>query len=202
MEYEGTVFIVDDDEDIRGSLRRLLAQVELNVVEFSNASDFLEAFDPAVSGCLLLDIRMPGVSGTELQRRMLQRDISLPIVFVTGHADVETAVDCMKRGAFDFIEKPFRAQRLLDTIQRALSLNRCARAARVAVEEAKRRFSLLTAREGEVAALVVKGLSNREIAGRLGVSSQAIDAHRSKAMQKLGVTNLADLVRLADQAKR
>ena len=202
MECEDTVFIIDDDEDIRRSLTRLLDQVDLNVVEFSNASDFLEAFDPGSSGCLLLDIRMPGMSGTELQRRMLERDILLPIIFVTGHADVEMAVDCMKRGAFDLIEKPFRAQRLLDTIQRALSLDRSARAARVEAEEAKRRLSLLTAREGEVAALVVKGLSNREIAGRLGVSSQAIDAHRSKAMQKLGVTNLADLVRLADQAKR
>ena len=202
MECEDTVFIIDDDEDIRRSLRRLLDQVDLNVVEFSNASDFLEAFDPASSGCLLLDIRMPGVSGTELQRRMLERGILLPIIFVTGHADVEMAVDCMKRGAFDFIEKPFRAQRLLDTIQRALSLDRRARAARVEVEEAKRRLSLLTAREGEVAALVVEGLTNREIAGRFGVSSQAIDAHRSKVMQKLGVTNLADLVRLADQATR
>jgi len=202
VECEDTVFIIDDDEDIRRSLTRLLDQVDLNVVEFSNASDFLEAFDPASSGCLLLDIRMPGMSGTELQRRMLERDILLPIIFVTGHADVEMAVDCMKRGAFDFIEKPFRAQRLLDTIQRALSLDRSARAARVEAEEAKRRLSLLTAREGEVAALVVEGLTNREIADRFGVSSQAIDAHRSKVMQKLGVANLADLVRLADQAKR
>ncbi len=202
MECEDTVFIVDDDEDVRRSLGRLLDQVDLNVVEFSNASDFLEAYDPACSGCLLLDIRMPGVSGTELQKTMLERELSLPIIFVTGHADVEMAVDCMKRGAFDFIEKPFRAQRLLDTIQRALSLDRCSRAARVASDAAKKCLSLLTAREREVADLVVKGLSNREIAGKLGVSSQAIDAHRSKAMQKLRVTNLADLIRLVEKTIR
>ena len=202
MESEATVFIVDDDADIRASLGRLLAQVDLRVEEYGNGAAFLEACDSTRHGCLLLDVRMPGMSGTELQKRMLERDISLPIIFITGHGDVAMAVECMKRGAFEFLEKPVRAQRLLDTIQRALSLDRDRRATRVEIDEAKRCFSLLTPRESEVVELAVKGLTNRDIAGKLGVSSQAIDAHRLKALQKLGVTNVADLVRLAEKAKR
>ncbi len=201
MERQGTVFVVDDDEDIRGSLKRLLEQVDLKVEEFSKASDFLKAYDPASPGCLLLDIRMPEMSGTELQKRMVERDIPLPIIFITGHADVAIAVDCMKRGAFEFIEKPVRAQRLLDTIQRALSLDRDRRSIRVEIDEAKACFSRLTPRESQVVEFAVTGLSNRDIARELGVSSQAIDAHRSKAMQKLGVTNVADLVRLIQKVE-
>ena len=201
MERRDTVFVVDDDEDIRNSLKRLLEQVDLKVEEFSRAPDFLKAYDPARPGCLLLDIRMPKMSGMELQKRMLERDIPLPIIFITGHADVAIAVDCMKRGAFEFIEKPVRAQRLLDTIQRALSLDRDRRSIRVEIDEAKACFALLTPRESQVVEFVVTGLSNRDIARELGVSSQAIDAHRSKAMQKLGVTNVADLVRLIQKVE-
>ena len=201
MESEATVFVVDDDGDIRTSLGRLLEQVDLRVEAYGNAAAFLEACDPTRPGCLLLDVRMPGMSGTELQKRMLERDLSLPIIFITGHGDVAMAVECMKRGAFDFLEKPVRAQRLLDTIQRALSLDRDRLATRVEIDEAKGCFSLLTPRESEVVELAVKGLTNRDIARKLGVSSQAIDAHRSKALQKLGVTNVADLVRLAEKAK-
>ena len=201
MECQGTVFVVDDDEDIRSSLRRLLEQVDLRIEEFSKASDFLEAYDPASPGCLLLDIRMPEMSGTELQKRMLERDIPLPIIFITGHADVAIAVDCMKRGAFEFIEKPVRAQRLLDTIQRALNLDRDRRATRVKIDAAKKHFSHLTPRESQVVEFAVRGFTNRDIARELGVSSQAIDAHRSKAMQKLGVTNVADLVRLIQKVE-
>jgi len=202
MESEATVFVVEDDGDIRASLGRLLEQVDLRVEEYGDAAAFLEASDPTRHGCLLLDVRMPGMSGTELQKRMLEMDISLPIIFITAHGDVAMAVECMKRGAFEFLEKPVRAQRLLDTIQRALSLDRDRRATRVEIDEAKRCFSLLTPRESEVVELAVKGLTNRDIAGKLGVSSQAIDAHRLKALQKLGVTNVADLVRLAEKAKR
>ena len=201
MERRDTVFVVDDDEDIRNSLKRLLEQVDLKVEEFSKASDFLEAYDPASPGCLLLDIRMPGMSGTELQKRMLEREIPLPIIFITGHADVAIAVDCMKRGAFEFIEKPVRAQRLLDTIQRALSLDRDCRAIRVEIAEAKKCFSRLTPRERQVVELAVRGITNRDIAREFEVSSQAIDTHRSKAMQKLGVTNVADLVRLIQKVE-
>jgi two-component system response regulator FixJ len=201
MACKDTVFVVDDDEDIRSSFTRLLEQVDLKVEEFGRAADFLEAYDPARPGCLLLDIRMPEMSGTELQRTMLERDISLPIIFITGHADVAIAVECMKRGAFEFIEKPVRAQKLLDTIQRALSLDRERRSTRVEIDEAKKRYSRLTPRESQVVEFAVKGFSNRDIAREFGVSSQAIDAHRSKAMQKLGVTNVADLVRTIQKVK-
>ncbi len=202
IESQDTVFVVDDDEDIRSSLKRLLEQVDLKVEEFGKASDFLEAYDSASPGCLLLDIRMPEMSGIELQKRMLERGIPLPIIFITGHADVAIAVDCMKRGAFEFIEKPVQAQRLLDTIQRALSLDRDRRSIRAEVDEAKTCFSRLTPRESQVVEFAVTGLSNRDIARELGVSSQAIDAHRSKSMQKLGVTNVADLVRLIQKVER
>lgn len=202
MELDCTVFVVDNDRDIRQSLRRLLEEVDLKVEGFSSASSFLEAYDSDTPGCLLLDIRMPGMSGIELQQTMLDRQLCLPIIFITGHGDVEIAVECMKRGAFEFIQKPFRAQTLLDSIQRALSFDRDNREARLAISEAKRRFASLTAREREVAQLVVKGLSNRDIASQRGVSSQAIDAQRSKAMTKLQVANLADLVRLVEKTRQ
>lgn len=202
MGRENTVFIVDDDEDIRRSLRRLLQEVDLRVEEFSNASDFLDARDPARPGCLLLDVRMPEMSGPELQEKLLERSDPLPIIFITGHGDVPMAVECMKRGAFEFIEKPFRAQRLLDAIQRAVRLDRDDRASRLEVDEAKRCLSLLTHRQSEIVELAVTGLTNGEIAHKLGVTSQAIDVHRSKAMRRLGLTNLADLVRLTETAKR
>jgi len=153
------------------------------------------------SGCLVLDIRMPEMSGIELQKTMLQRNIRLPIIFVTGHADVAMAVECMKRGAFDFIEKPFRAQRLLDTIQSALEQDRADHTKREQVADATLRVSLLTPREREVVGLSVKGLNNREIARKLGVSSQSIDNHRSKAMRKLEVENVPDLVRLLERVQ-
>lgn len=198
---ESTVFVIDDDVEIRQSLRRLLEEVNLRVEEFGSAQDFLAAHASDTPGCMVLDIRMPEMSGIELQKTMLRRNIHLPIIFVTGHADVAMAVECMKRGAFDFIEKPFRAQRLLDTIQRALEHERADRRQRAGVADATRRLLLLTAREREVVGLSAKGLNNREIAGELGVSSQSIDSHRSRAMRKLEVQNVPDLVRLMERAQ-
>ncbi|MDP6978155.1 MAG: response regulator [Myxococcota bacterium] len=201
-EREPIAFIVDDDEGVRQSIRRLFDEVSMPALEFGSANDFLEAYDPDQPGCLLLDIRMPGMSGTELQRTLLEREIFLPIIFITGHADVALAVECMKLGAFDLIEKPFRAQRLLDTVHQAMAKDREDRALRTWVAEAKRRFSLLTNREREVVDLAVTGLTNREISEELGITSQAIDAHRSKAMWKVGVMRVTDLVRLSDLANR
>ncbi len=201
-ELEPTAFIVDDDEGVRQSIRRLFDEVSMPAMEFGNANDFLEAYDPDQPGCLLLDIRMPGMSGTELQRTLLEREIFLPIIFITGHADVALAVECMKLGAFDLIEKPFRAQRLLDTVHQAMAKDREDRTLRSWITEAKRRFSLLTNREREVVDLAVTGLTNREIGEELGISSQAIDGHRSRAMWKVGVMKVTDLVRLSDLAKR
>ena len=200
-ERENTVFVIDDDVDIRRSLRRLLEEVNLRVKEFRSAQDFLNAHSPDACGCVILDIRMPEMSGIELQKAMQSLDIHLPVIFVTGHADVAMAVECMKRGAFDFIEKPFRAQRLLDTIQRALHQERADRAERIRIADDTQRARLLTAREREVVGLSVGGLNNREIAEKLGVSSQAIDSHRSKAMRKLEVENVPDLVRLVERVQ-
>ena len=193
---ESTVFVVDDDEDVRRSLGRLLGEVGLTVEAHANAEDFLEACDFESPGCVLLDIRMPGMSGIELHKRMLDQQATLPIIMITGHGDVTMAVESMKRGAFDFIEKPFRAQRLLDSVQAALRLDLRLRVRREARAEARARFAELTTSEREVVFHVVRGRNNREIAKERGVSSQSVDALRSKAMRKLRVENVADLVRL------
>jgi len=168
------------------------------VEAYANAEDFLEACDFNGPGCVLLDIRMPGMSGIELYKRMLDEEATLPIIMITGHGDVTMAVESMKRGAFDFIEKPFRAQRLLDSVQAALRLERRLRVS----HEARGRFAVLTESERDVIFRVAQGLSNREVAKERGVSSQSVDALRSKAMRKLRVENVADLVRLFDEAKR
>jgi FixJ family two-component response regulator len=202
MQCEPTVFVVDDDEDLRRSLIRLLEEVDLAVADYASASDFLEAYEPATPGCLLLDIRMPGMSGIQLQRHMLDSQIFLPIIFITGHGDISMAVESMKHGAFDFIEKPFRAPQLLETIQRALERDREQRDERAMVENAKWRWAHLTTREREVAELALSGLSNAEIASELGTRTETVTVDRSKGMWKLRARNMADLFRLREIAQR
>jgi FixJ family two-component response regulator len=199
---ESTVFIVDDDEDVRRSLGRLLSEVGLQVEVYPNAGLFLASCDFNSPGCVLLDIRMPGMSGIELHKRMLNQGTTLPIIMITGHGDVTMAVECMKRGAFDFIEKPFRAQRLIESVQAALRIERRLRVRRDARAEARDRFARLTESERDVIFRVAQGLSSRDIAEKRKVSSQSVDALRLKAMRKLCVENIADLVRLVDEAKR
>lgn len=199
---ESTVFVVDDDEDVRRSLARLLKEVGLQVEAYANAEDFLEACDLNSPGCVLLDIRMPGMSGIELHKRMLDQESSLPIIMITGHGDVTMAVESMKRGAFDFIEKPFRAQRLIDSVQAALRLERRLRLRREARAEARARFSALDQSEREVAFRVATGLSDPEIAEERGLEPESVAELRMQAMRRLGVDNIADLVRLFDEAKR
>jgi FixJ family two-component response regulator len=199
---ESTVFIVDDDEDVRRSLERLLKEVGLKVEAYPNAGLFLEACDFNSPGCVLLDIRMPGMSGIELHKRMLNQEATLPIIMITGHGDVTMAVECMKRGAFDFIEKPFRAQRLLDSVQAALRLERRLRVRREARAEARALFGALSSNEREVACSIATGLSDPEVAAERGIDPEAVAELRSQAMRKLGVENIADLVRLFDEAKR
>ncbi len=202
MQCEPTVFVVDDDEDLRRSLIRLLEEVDLAVADYASASDFLEAYEPAMPGCLLLDIRMPGMSGIQLQKHMLDSQIFLPIIFITGHGDISMAVESMKHGAFDFIEKPFRAPQLLETIQRALERDREQRDERAMVENAKWRWAHLTTREREVAELALSGLSNAEIASELGTRAETVTVDRSKGMWKLRARNMADLFRLREIAQR
>ncbi len=192
----GTVFVVDDDPAVRKSLTRLMEQVELPSQDFRNAQEFLQSYTPDTPGCLVLDVRMPGMSGLELHRELLQRGWRIPVLFLTAHGDVPMAVDALKRGAFDFIEKPLRGQLLIDTIRRALVADAEQRAHADRKDSIEGRFNLLTPREMEVVAMVVEGKNNKGIAAELGVSPQAIDARRSRAMAKLQVESIAELVRL------
>ncbi len=202
MKPEATVFVVDDDPLVRRSLERLLGSVNLPVRSFGTASQFREAPGPTGPSCIVLDVRMPGMSGMELQKQLAAEGVTVPIIFVSGHGDISTVADAMRGGAIDFLEKPVIPQRLLDRVQQALTQdreNRCSRAERDAVAA---RLAFLTPREREVVDLVVAGLTNKGIAARLGISSQAVDAHRAKAMRKLGADSVAELVRLVVEARR
>lgn len=202
MEPEGTVFVVDDDPLVRRSLERLLGSVNLPVRSFGTVSQFREAPGPTGPSCIVLDVRMPGMSGMELQKQLAVEGATVPIIFVSGHGDVSTVADAMRGGAIDFLEKPVSPQRLLDRVQQALAQdreNRCSQAKRDAIAAL---LASLTPREREVVDLVVTGQTNKEIAARLGVSSQAVDAHRAKAMRKLGADSVAELVRLVVESRR
>lgn len=202
MEPEGTVFVVDDDPLVRESLERLLGSVNLPVRSFGTVSQFRETPGATGPSCIVLDVRMPGMSGIELQKQLAAEGATLPIIFISGHGDVSTVADAMRGGAIDFLEKPVSPQRLLDRVQQALTqdrAHRCSQAERGAVAA---RLASLTPREREVVDLVVSGLTNKEIAARHGVSSQAVDAHRAKAMHKLGTDNVAELVRMVVESRR
>lgn len=192
-----TVFVVDDDDAMRHSLQWLIESVGLNVECYGTAEAFLDSHYPGRSGCLLLDVRMPGMGGLELQEYLKRHDIHIPVIIITGHGDVPMAVRAMKSGASDFIEKPFNDEMLLEAIRKALARdeqqrNHQARQADLAV-----RLAHLTPREHEVMALVVQGLSNKEIANSLGVSSKTVEAHRAKVMEKMQAESLAELVRMS-----
>ncbi len=190
-----TVFIVDDDEGIREALRMLLETVGLRCEVFGSAAAFLDAYRPTDPGCLVLDIRMPGMSGLELQGELERKHSSLPIVFITGHADVPMAVEAMRRGALDFIRKPFREQELLDRINEALS---CDASQRDEMEHRQRllaRIDALSPRERQVFERVAAGDMNKVIASDLGISERTVEVHRAKVMKKLQVSNLAQVVR-------
>lgn len=192
-----TIFIVDDDDAFRDSLEALCESVDLHTESFADAASFLEAFDPNRPGCLLLDVRMPGISGLELQVELEERNSPLPIIFLTGHGDIEMAVTAMKRGARDFLTKPIRHQDLLDRVHSALrDLDRDRRVHREHVELEARR-ARLTPREMEVFELVVEGLPNKVISNRLEISQRTVELHRAQVMKKMEADSLADLVRTA-----
>jgi RNA polymerase sigma factor (sigma-70 family) len=192
-----TVFIVDDDEALRESLNWLLQSVRLHARTFASAQEFLQAHDPDQPGCLVLDVRMPGMSGLELLDRLVAEDAGIPVILLTAHADVQMAVRALKGGAADFLTKPFNSQELLDRIQVALEKDRRSRAQRSRLAALKQRFAALTPREREVMRMVVEGWSNKEIAAQLGVSAKTIEAHRNKVMEKSHAQSLAELVRMA-----
>jgi two-component system response regulator FixJ len=201
-EKPATVFVIDDDEAVRTSLRLLLKSVGLPVETFASAQEFLDQYDEDRAGCLVLDIRMPGISGLELQQHLNDRNSIMPIVFITGHGDVPMAVEAMQAGAVDFIQKPFRDQDLIDRINRALDKDREMRSELRERDEIRRRMSQLTPREHEVLDLVTQGKANKVIAGDLNVSQRTVEIHRARVMEKMGAGSLAHLVRMVIEANR
>jgi len=193
---EPTVFVVDDDRAMRESLSWLLDSVGLRVRSYATAADFLAEHDPAQPGCLVLDVRMPGMSGLDLQAELARRGVELPTIVITGHAEVSMAVRAVKAGAIDFIEKPFSDQLLLDRVRQALEVDLEAREVRRRREDARRRLATLTAREREVLDLVVAGKANKEIASALGLSTKTVEVHRAHVMSKMCVDSLAELIRI------
>ena len=196
MSEQSTVFIVDDDEAVRDSLSWLMQSVGLNTETFPSADSFLQGFGEDRPGCLLLDIRMPGMSGLELQNVLQERGFRLPLVVISGHADVPMAVRALKAGAFDFVEKPFNDQLLLDTVQRAIEQDREQRESHAQIDAWRARLDTLTPREREVLELVVVGASNKQISSELGVSLKTVEAHRARVMDKLEADSLSQLVRM------
>jgi len=190
------VYVVDDDQAVRDALQLLLRSVKIESQVFASGQDFLAALDGEARGCVLLDIRMPGMSGMDVQKEMNQRGAGLAVIFLTGHGDVPMAVQAMQEGAFDFVQKPFRDQDLLDTIRRALEQSESQHEQREQVDEIRTRLALLTPRESEVLGKVVAGKSNKVIASDLGLSTRTVEIHRSRVMEKMQADSLAHLVRM------
>ena len=190
------VYIVDDDQAIRHGMSLLLMSVHIDHQVFNSADEFLELFDGNNNGCLVLDIRMPGLGGLELQEKLIESDIALPIIFITGHGDIPMAVEAMQKGAFDFIQKPFRDQELLDRIGDALNTALERQSERALKHDVRTRINTLTKREHEVLDLVVTGKPNKIIAYELGVSQRTIEIHRARVMEKMAARSLAELVRM------
>jgi FixJ family two-component response regulator len=195
-QQDAKVYIVDDDDSVRESLRALLGQVGVAAADFPSAEAFLKAVAPDARGCLLLDVRMPGMGGLRLQEVLHERGMSLPIIVLTGHADVPMAVRALKAGACDFVEKPFNPQELLERIESCIAEDAKARAAAERQQQAATIIAELTAREQEVLRLMVTGKPSKVIASRLGISEKTVDVHRSNVMRKAGVRSAAELVHL------
>jgi FixJ family two-component response regulator len=198
-EADAMVFVVDDDAPMRESLKNLLRSVGLQVQLFASAQEFLRSKRPDLPSCLVLDVRLPGLSGLDLQKRTGDAGIEIPIVFITGHGDIPMSVRAMKAGAVEFLTKPFRDQDLLDAIQQALERDRIFRDQRAVLEGVRRRFASLTTREREVMQRVVAGLLNKQIGAELGTSETTVKIHRHQVMEKMEAGSLPELVRMADR---
>ena len=198
-EIEPTVFLVDDDELFRRSTERLIRTAGLNVQAFTSSRDFLKRPRPDGPACLVLDVRMPGLSGMDLQRELAQSGIHIPIIFITGHGDIPTSVRAMKAGAAEFLTKPFRGRVLLDAIRAAIERDRARLQKQSEIQELRERHTRLTPREREVMTLVTEGLLNKQVAGELSTTEATIKFHRAHIMQKMCADSLADLIRMAEK---
>jgi FixJ family two-component response regulator len=197
-EAEPVVFVVDDDTSLRDALKSLFRSVGLLVEVFGSASEFLQTKLPDVPSCLVLDVRLPGISGLDFQAELTKSNIHIPIIFVTGHGDIPMTVKAMKAGAVEFLAKPFREQDMLDAVQLGLDRDRSRREGQNTVSNLKALYESLTHREQEVMAFVTAGLMNKQIAAELGISEITVKVHRGNVMRKMGAKSLADLVRMAD----
>jgi FixJ family two-component response regulator len=195
---EPTVFVIDDDASMRRALTNLFQSVGLDVVAFGSAPEMLQSKLPDVASCLVLDIRLPGVSGLDFQTELAKANIHIPIIFMTGHGDIPMTVRAMKGGAVDFLTKPFRDQDMLDAVVTAIERDRNRREVEKAVANAKALFETLTPREREVLALVASGLMNKQVAAELGLAEITVKIHRGHIMKKMGARSLADLIRTAE----
>jgi len=192
------VFVVDDDPLVRGSVSSLLRSVGLQTRVFGSASEFLQEKRPALPSCLVLDVRLPGVSGLDFQAELSSRNIQIPIIFMTGHGDIPMTVRAMKAGAVEFLTKPFREQDMLDAVKLALERDQGRIESEKVSSGLKSNFATLTPREQEIMALVASGLMNKQVAGKIGLSEITVKVHRDRIMQKMGARSLADLVRMAE----
>lgn len=197
-ENRGVVFVVDDDASMREALRNLIRSVGLQAEAFESTSDFLARELPDAPCCLILDVRLPGLSGLDFQAELAKGKNEVPIIFITGHGDIPMTVKAMKAGALEFLTKPFRDQDLLDAVQIALDRGRARRRDQKALSELQSRFQQLTSREQEVMVLVTEGLLNKQIAAEIGIAENTVKVHRASAMKKMGTKSLASLLRMAD----
>ncbi len=197
-ELQPVVFVIDDDASLRESLTSLLRSVGLRVQTFGSGAEFLRSKLPDIASCLVLDVRLPGLSGLDFQTELARTGIQMPVIFITGHGDIPMTVRAMKAGAVEFLAKPFRDQELLDAVQLGLERDRTRRQSESALSDLRARLATLTPREQEIMAMVTAGLMNKQIAGDLGVSEVTIKVHRGNVMRKMDAHSLADLVRMAD----
>ena len=196
---EPVVFIVDDDASVRDAVEDLLRSVGLRAESFGSAQEFLNRVRPEAPGCIVLDVRLPGLSGLEFQRSLTQAGVYLPIIFMTGYGDIPMSVQAMKSGAIEFLAKPLKEQALLDAVQSAIERDRARIREAKVVADLRKRLDSLTSRERDVLALVVTGRLNKQVAGQLGVSEMTVKVHRSQVMRKMRAKSLVDLVRMADK---